>query len=147
MKKYIHALLVSVLAALQGPLAFAEESSVSPASMHKSINVRTPSPTSGQHAKKTGRQGKAVLQGKTLYKMYDCAACHSIRGAGCKEGVPLDGIGSRRSQRFLTEQLQDPEEHVAKNTKAFRGDPNLMPHPHMDDQEIKLVVKYLMTLR
>ena len=95
----------------------------------------------------TKDQSTDVVLGKKLYKMNECAACHSIRGVGCREGVPLDGVASRRSKRFLSEQLKDPEEHVAKNQKAFNRDPNLMLQPNLDDREIKFIVKYLMTLR
>jgi len=100
-----------------------------------------------KESSKPKHQSIDVVLGKMLYKTNDCAACHSIRGVGCRQGVPLDGVASRRSKRFLSEQLKDPEEHVAKNQKAFGHDPNLMPQPNLDDREIKFIVKYLMTLR
>lgn len=91
---------------------------------------------------------KEISAGKALFKSADCAACHKIDGKGCEDGVSLDGIGSRRSAKFLTEQLKDPEDHVSKNQKAFGGDPtNLMPKPDLEPKEINLIVKYLQSLR
>jgi len=96
----------------------------------------------------TGNQASIdeIKQGRSLYLSYDCAACHRISGKGCVEGVPLDGVGRRRSTTFLTQHLRDPEAHVAQNPKAFNGDPNLMPPQNLDDSEIALLVKYLQSL-
>ena len=95
-----------------------------------------------------GGSAEEIRTGKNLYKVHDCASCHSINGEGCKDGMPLDHVGSKRSEKFLYDQLSDPETHVSKNPKAFGGDPvNLMPAPDLEPKQIKPLVKYLKTLK
>lgn len=89
-----------------------------------------------------------IKEGIALYKAHDCAACHNINGQGCKDGLPLDHVGSTRSEKFLMDHLKDPELHVSKNPKAFGGDPvNLMPAPDLEVRQIKPLIKYLRSLK
>lgn len=89
-----------------------------------------------------------IERGKVLYKANECAACHKIAGQGCEEGVVLDQIGKKRSFKFICEHLKDPDDHVSKNKEAFGGDPvNLMPALHLTDSEIKLIARYLQSLK
>ena len=89
-----------------------------------------------------------IKQGLAIYKSNDCAACHTIAGKGCNDGLPLDGVGRRRSLEFLKEHLKNPEEHVTKHAKEFGGDPvNMMTNPNLDQKEISLLSKYLKSLR
>jgi putative heme-binding domain-containing protein len=51
--------------------------------------------------------------GQTLYGgKGNCAACHTLARRGGSLGPPLDGIGLRRSLRFLRESLVNPGAHV-----------------------------------
>ena len=101
--------------------------------------------TNAKHAKKAST-GSLSQRGQMIYKEYDCASCHSIRGNGCKNGVPLDDVARKRNKQFLVEHLTDPEAHVAKNPKAFQGDPNMMPVPHLNKREIDYLIAYLQSL-
>src|SRR6185295_14380065 len=52
--------------------------------------------------------------GQTLYTgKGGCAACHLIGRRGGSLGPPLDGIGLRRSLRFLRESLLEPDAHIS----------------------------------
>lgn len=88
-----------------------------------------------------------LATGKRLYEAYQCADCHLISGYGCREGVSLDDVGSRRTVDFIKAQLRNPEEHVAKNPQAFGGDPNLMPFQNLSPQEVDALSHYLFSLK
>lgn len=97
--------------------------------------------------KRSGPQKNAlVARGKALFLANGCVDCHRVAGAGASEGVLLDGVGKRRTRKFLQEHLRDPEEHVARNAEAFGGDPNMMTAPNLNQAEIDALVAYLMTL-
>lgn len=95
-------------------------------------------------------QKEKVAAGRALYMANGCADCHYIESAapesGCVDGEPLDGIGSRRSRKFVEEHLADPEEHVSKNYKVFSSEPNMMPHPNLSKEEVALITDYLFSL-
>lgn len=115
-----------------------------------------PSPAEGgrsagksQKSKKMTRKEK-VAAGRSLYMANGCADCHYIESeapeSGCLDGEPLDGIGSRRSRKFVEEHLADPEDHVRKNYKVFSSEPNMMPHPNLTREEVALITDYLFSL-
>ena len=54
------------------------------------------------------RAGQALYNGKG-----NCAACHLVARRGASLGPPLDGIGLRRSLRFLRESLLEPDAHLS----------------------------------
>ncbi|MDX2106918.1 MAG: c-type cytochrome [Candidatus Melainabacteria bacterium] len=96
---------------------------------------------------KSKSNSAAASRGKRLYRLYQCADCHSINGEGNKEGVSLDRIGTKRTSEFLLAQILDPEKHVEKNSKKFNDEPNLMPAQEIDKAEARAIVSYLKTLR
>ncbi|MBX9688820.1 MAG: cytochrome c [Candidatus Obscuribacterales bacterium] len=105
----------------------------------KNLQVRTKA--------KSKPDAKLVKRGSSLYLAYQCAACHRLNGKGPEDGVPLDGIGSRRDAKFIKEQLKNPEEHVKKHPEAYQGDPNMMPNPDLSAEEINAICSYLLTLK
>lgn len=113
---------------------------VSPALGHGKKKSKTSS-TKSSSAK------SMAIRGKELYRLYQCADCHSINGQGNKAGVSLDKIGTKRSENFLLEQIMDPEKHVEKNPDVFKGDTNLMPPQQLEKSEAKAIVEYLKTLK
>lgn len=87
-----------------------------------------------------------VARGKALFAANQCLDCHQVAGKGCVDGISLDGIGKIRTDEFLTEQLKDPEAHVARALRNFHGETSLMASPNLSKSEIKAVVAYLRTL-
>lgn len=96
-------------------------------------------------AEKKARK-KRIKQGRTLYKMNGCNDCHRVKGKGCKRGIPLDGIGRKRSRKFIEGHLVDPEEHVKKNSVAYANAPNMMPDMNLGKDEINAIAEYLFSL-
>ena len=88
-------------------------------------------------------RSRLIQRGEQIFQANQCLDCHLVAGKGCAEGVALDGIGQRRTAKFLEEQLADPEAHVARAAKEFKGDPNLMTAPNLSKAEIDAVVAYL----
>jgi hypothetical protein len=88
-----------------------------------------------------------IRRGRSLLDANGCLDCHSIRKEGYKDGVSLDGVGTRRTRQFLKDHLRDPEAHVNQNKSAFHGDPSIMPNPNLSEKEVRLIVDYLFTLK
>lgn len=89
---------------------------------------------------------KRIKQGKALYRMNGCNDCHRVKGKGCDRGMPLDGIGKKRSRKFIEGHLVDPEEHVKKNAVAYANAPNMMPDMNLSKEEIGAIAEYLFSL-
>lgn len=85
--------------------------------------------------------------GKNLYKQYQCFDCHSLAGKGCKDGMKLDGIGSRRTKEFIREHITDPDKHFDKHPGEFPTDLNLMPPQQLEPSEIENLADYLFSLK
>ena len=85
-----------------------------------------------------------VARGRALFVSYQCLDCHKLAGKGCIDGIELDGVGDRRSESFLIQQLKDPEKHV---DKVRPGDASLMTPQELNPLELKAVVAYLKTLK
>jgi mono/diheme cytochrome c family protein len=98
----------------------------------------------------TGYKSKPVTpeseRGRAIFEKFNCAGCHSMSGKGGRIGPPLDGIGGRRDEEFLTSHLTNPEDHAKKLPEQHGNLPNRMPHPHAMAEEVKLMVAYLLTL-
>ncbi|HWN99952.1 MAG TPA: cytochrome c [Blastocatellia bacterium] len=85
-------------------------------------------------------------RGKALFERLDCASCHSIASNGGRIGPPLDGVGGRRDEQFLTAHITNPEEHAKKFPELHGNQPSRMPHPQASTEEVRLLVAYLVTL-
>lgn len=85
------------------------------------------------------RNGAAVgpEHGKMLVQGRGCIGCHVIEGIGGTMGPALDGVSSRRSQDYVTQQLLNPK----TNNPA-----SLMPNLGFNDSEAKAIWAYLETL-
>ncbi len=79
------------------------------------------------YVKKIGSAGLAEkpagdpAAGKAIYEAKGgCAACHAIGQEGGSLGPPLDGVGRRRSLKYLEESLLDPSADVASTYRAIQ---------------------------
>lgn len=82
-------------------------------------------------------------RGKTLFSKYQCSTCHTIGGKGGCLAPPLDGVGARRTRKFLNDRI------VAGGEKRFfklYGMSELMPHVRIPADDASAVVQYLLTV-
>lgn len=83
--------------------------------------------------------------GRKLYFDLGCAACHTIEGKGGQFGPPLDGIGARRSRRFIAGHIANPPQH----SQEFPGEhasEAMMPPTEATPDQIEQIADFLMTL-
>jgi nitric oxide reductase subunit C len=52
-----------------------------------------------------------VNPGELVFKAQGCSACHTINGIGGKIGPDLTHVGSRRSNEWIEEQIENPKSH------------------------------------
>lgn len=93
------------------------------------------------------RTSVSIALGKKIYKQYQCFDCHSIAGKGCKDGMKLDAIGSKRTKTFIREHIVDPDKHFDQHPTAFGTDLNLMPPQNLEPYEVDSLVEYLHSLK
>lgn len=85
-------------------------------------------------------------RGRAAYFRLKCDRCHTIDGKGGVAGPLLDGVGARRSARFLADQLTDPQK-LARDHPELKGwERSWMPHPAASQREIASLVAFLLTL-
>lgn len=86
---------------------------------------------------------KKVAEGKKLYAKLDCAACHSISGTGGCLAPDLNGVSTRRSDKYIRLRL-------GKETESefiqLIGHAELIPHPRFAAAQVNDLLAYLKTL-
>lgn len=93
------------------------------------------------NSKKETQIEKQFQLGKQLIKNYQCSSCHIIDGQGADSGISLDRL--KRSEKFIVNQVMDPEDHVMRNAKSFNFEPNLMPSHQLTLDEARAMALYL----
>ena len=86
---------------------------------------------------------KQSEHGKALFTKYQCSTCHTIGGKGGCLAPPLDGVGARRSKKFINDRI------VAGGEQRFSdlyGMAELMPHVRIPASDASAVVQYLLSL-
>lgn len=93
---------------------------------------------------------KTLEQGKQLVAQ-NCIGCHAIRGAGFyyegKKGPELTGFGQRTT---IAGFLPHDEQHLLawiKNPQAFKPGARMPKISYLDDQQMKALTQYLMSLK
>jgi cytochrome c oxidase subunit 2 len=93
---------------------------------------------------------KTLEQGKKLVAQ-NCIGCHAVRGAGFryegKKGPELTGFGQRTT---IAGFLPHDEKHLQawlKNPQAFKPGARMPKIGYLDDQEMKALTQYLMSLK
>jgi mono/diheme cytochrome c family protein len=80
-----------------------------------------------------------AAEGKKLYAVHGCGACHKIGGKGGKVGPDLSKEGTKhRSTQWLVGFLKDPKSQDPKNT---------MPATHASDKELHELAAYMESLK
>jgi cbb3-type cytochrome oxidase cytochrome c subunit len=81
--------------------------------------------------------------GEAIYRREGCGACHLVFGSGATYGPALDGVGSRRSARWLEVYLREPRSGVSDRPYSLR-----MPaYGNLKRAELDALVEYLRALR
>jgi mono/diheme cytochrome c family protein len=80
---------------------------------------------------------QAIRAGRELFHNFYCNSCHKAEGNGGTAGPTLDGISSRRSGEYITEQIRNPKGH---------NPASIMPAIRASDQQIGQIVAYLESL-
>jgi mono/diheme cytochrome c family protein len=92
---------------------------------------------------KTVAHNNESERGKALFSKYQCSTCHTIGGGGGCLAPPLDGVGARRSKKFMISRI------VAGGEDRFSelyGKSELMPHMRIPAADAGAVVQYLLTI-
>jgi mono/diheme cytochrome c family protein len=105
----------------------------------------TGNPPQGFHYKPQAESTQSQL-GQQLYLRNSCAACHQIQGYGGHLGPALDGIGARRSRRYISTRieagsLEVQQWHNDKQYSSFK-----MPATNLGQDDISKITDYLLTL-
>lgn len=95
-----------------------------------------------QKAQPGYKNSPQAKRGLALIKAHQCLTCHTMDGASAEGGVSLDHL--HRTRSFVIQHLLDPEANMAKNSKAFNGDPNLMPQMQLSKEEAGDIADYLL---
>ncbi len=132
-------LLACALAVFRGLTPAAHCENIDKTAAAKARTNKSAKPVSNDHL-------NLIRRGKELFLTNQCLDCHLVSGKGCNDGIALDGIAQRRTKQFLQEHLKDPKEHVARNARAFGGNPNLMTAPNLSKSEIDDIAAYLLSL-
>jgi mono/diheme cytochrome c family protein len=80
---------------------------------------------------------EAARVGRDLFHSFRCNSCHTAEGKGATVGPMLDGIDSRRSSRYIMEQIKNPKAH---------NPVSIMPAVRASDDQIAQIVAYLESL-
>lgn len=92
---------------------------------------------------------KRIEEGKVLFEKKMCLTCHSLEEGKVVVGPSLAKIASRFDRSFMALQLKNPKENF-KNTSIFERSLDKtpkMPKPILTDEELNILVDFLMTLK
>lgn len=91
-----------------------------------------------------GAQEDQIQHGQKVYASNKCQLCHSIGGKGNAKG-PLDGVGSKLSEKEIREWLINPKEMTAK-AKSTRK-PVMPSYTKLSKEDLDALVAYMQSLK
>lgn len=83
--------------------------------------------------------------GLALYRDHGCAACHSVNMIGGRLGPALDGVGARRSRKFIENRISTGAT-VTYGDKEFKPSAYIMPSMNLSQKDVRLLTDFLLTL-
>ena len=92
----------------------------------------------------TAQDAATIEKGKQIYTAQKCQACHSVAGAGNKNGA-LDDVGARLNAEAIRQWIVAAPEMTAK-TKAQRK-PLMKSYGHLAKEDVDALVAYLASLK
>lgn len=84
-------------------------------------------------------------QGMALYRDKGCAACHSIGLIGGRFGPALDGVGAKRSRKFIENRISAGA-IVSYGGKEYQPSAYNMPPSTLSQKQIKQLTDFLLTI-
>ena len=85
-------------------------------------------------------------KGQALFQENNCNVCHTVSGKGGCLAPPLDGIGSRRTRKFLLLRITSGSCTETEFSNQY-GLAELMPHARVPSTTANAIVEYLLTLK
>lgn len=83
--------------------------------------------------------------GLALYRDKGCAACHSISLIGGRMGPALDGIGAKRSRKFIENRISLGAV-VSYGDREYKPSSYSMPSMNLSQKEVRQITEFLLTL-
>lgn len=83
------------------------------------------------------------LKGENIYRREGCLACHEIFGNGASYGPSLDGVGSKRTRKWLVSYLKSPWSGVSQKPYRLK----MPPYNHLSEDDLNNLVDYLLALK
>ena len=81
--------------------------------------------------------------GELIYRREGCLSCHEIFGNGASYGPSLDGIGSKRSQKWLIRYIKSPWPGVSAKPYRLR----MQSYNHLPESDLQRLAQYLLALK
>ncbi|MCC7528230.1 MAG: cytochrome c [Candidatus Melainabacteria bacterium] len=85
--------------------------------------------------------------GKKLVYDRGCLMCHSFGGIGGQFAPSFDGIGSRRSEEYISERISNAELLLGKSGREYGGRGLVMPPSSLSDADVANISTYLSSLK
>ncbi len=85
-------------------------------------------------------KSETAAKGQMLFQQHDCVECHQINGIGGAAGPDLSHVGSK---------ITDPEWYIKhfKEPASVVPDSAMPSYEHLNDEELRAMVDYLLTLK
>ncbi len=90
------------------------------------------------------KESASSKKGMQLFREKGCFACHSVGGLGGTKGPSLQGVGARRSRKFISNRIVSGAVILPEPTE--KSGTVSMPALKLSDAEIKSITDWLMTL-
>ncbi len=90
---------------------------------------------------------RSIDAGKKLVYDRGCLMCHSFGSIGGQFAPSFDGIGSRRSEEYISERISNAELLLGKSGKEYGVRGLVMPPSSLTDADIANISTYLSSLK
>jgi mono/diheme cytochrome c family protein len=90
---------------------------------------------------------RSIDAGKKLVYDRGCLMCHSFGSMGGQFAPSFDGIGSRRSEEYISERISNAELLLGKSGKEYGVRGLVMPPSSLTDADIINISSYLSSLK
>ncbi len=100
----------------------------------------------GINVSQSGQKTADAAKGKVLFYDHGCIACHSIGAVGGHLAPRLDAVSARRTRQFITERISNAKFVIETTTDEYQGRENVMPSANLNEEEVRSITDFLMSL-